>query len=178
MKNLKTVPKIILFLTVLSGALWLGSYFIRLIISYKIFDGTDFSLRAYINDQNLGGILQSFDPAVISTFVLYLIFIISYIMFIAISELPLKENGWLFITTVIILITLPFEIYLMTIDYKIITLINTQGFNPKEVLSLIIKRFRIFSSFPVIEIFCYVAIVFFLLFQPLKMKRESFQNEN
>ncbi len=178
MKNLKTIPKIILFLTVLSGALWLGCYFLRLIISYQIFDGADFSLRSYINDQNIAGILLSFKPAMISTIVLYVIFIISYFLFIITSKLSLKENGWLFIITVIILITLPFESYLLTIDYKMIMLSSTPNFNSKDILELIIKRFRIFSSFPVIEIFCYMAIIFFLLFQPLKIKKELHKNEN
>ena len=178
MKNLKTFPKILLFFVVLSGALWLGSYFTRLVISYQIFSGTDFTLRNYVNDQNLGGILKSFEPAVISTIVLYLVFIISYILFITTSKISLKENGWLFIITIIVILTLPFEIYLCTIDYKMIGILNTAGFNPRKVLDLIINRFKIFSSFPVIEIFCFAAIVFFLLFQPLKKKKEDTGNEN
>ena len=178
MKNLKTFPKILLFFVVLSGALWLGSYFTRLVISYQIFEGTDFTLRNYVNDQNLGGILKSFEPAIISTLVLYIIFIISYFLFIITSKISLKENGWLFIITIIILLTLPFEIYLNLIDYKIIVLLNSANFSSKEVLELIIKRFKIFSSFPVIEIFCFWAIVFLFLFQPLKVKEEKSINEN
>ena len=170
MKDLKTFPKILLFFVVLSGALWFGSYFTRLVISYQIFEGTAFTLRNYVNDQNLAGILKSFEPAVISTLVLYLIFIISYILFIVTSKVSLKANGWLFIITIIILLTLPFEIYLSSLDYKMIGLLNTTAFNPKEVLDIVIKRFKIFGSFSVIEIFCYGAIVFFLLFQPLKKK--------
>lgn len=178
MKNLKTFPKILLFFVVLSGALWLGSYLTRIVISYQIFEGTDFTLRNYVNDQNLGGILKSFEPAVISTLVLYLVFIVTYILFIFISKISLKENGWLFIITIIILLTLPFEIYLSTIDFKMIGLLNLSNYNPKEVLDLIIRRFKIFSSFPVIEIFCFAAIIFFLLFQPLKKKKEDDLNEN
>ena len=170
MKDLKTFPKILLFFVVLSGALWLGSYFTRLVISYQIFEGTAFTLRNYVNDQNLAGILKSFEPAVISTLVLYLIFIISYILFIVTSKVSLKANGWLVIITIIILLTLPFEIYLSSLDYKMIRLLNTTAFNPKEVLDIVIKRFKIFGSFSVIEIFCYGAIVFFLLFRPLKKK--------
>ena len=115
MKDLKTFPKILLFFVVLSGALWLGGYFTRLVISYQIFEGTDFTLRNYINDQNIAGILRSFEPAVLTTLVLYLIFIISYILFIITSKVSLKANGWLFIITIIILLTLPFEIYLSII---------------------------------------------------------------
>ena len=173
MKKLKIFPKILLFIVVLSGAMWIGSYFTRMVLSYQIFEGTNFSLRPYINNQNLSGILRSFEPAVISTFVLYIIFIITYILFIITSKISLKKNGWLFIITVVILLTLPFEVYLSTIDYKIIGLINSVNFNAKEVIDLIIERFKVFGSFPVIELFCYAAIVYFLLFQPLKKKQET-----
>ncbi len=172
MNNLKTFPKFLLFIVVLSGSLWLGSYLARLVISYQIFEGTDFTLRNYVNDQNLGGILKSFEPAVIATLILYIIFIISFILFILTSKISLKENGWLFVITVIIFLTMPFEIYLSTIDYKMIGLLNTINFNSKEVLDLVMERFKIFSSFPVIEIFCYAAIVFLILFQPLKMNKK------
>ena len=178
MKDLKTFPKILLFFVVIAGALWLGSYFTRLVISYQIFEGPEFTLRNYVNDQNLGGILKSFEPAVISTLVFYMIFILSFILFIITSKVSLKENGWLFIITIIVLLTLPFEIYLSTIDYKILGLLSTTNFNPNEVLELIIKRFKIFGSFPVIEIFCFGAIVFFLLFQPLKLKKKHSDNED
>ncbi len=173
MKKLKIFPKILLFIVVLSGAMWIGSYFTRMVLSYQIFEGTNFSLRPYINNQNLSGILRSFEPAVISTFVLYIIFIITYILFIITSKISLKKNGWLFIITVVILLTLPFEVYLSTIDYKIIGLINSVNFSAQEVIDLIIERFKVFGSFPVIELFCYAAIVYFLLFQPLKKNQET-----
>jgi hypothetical protein len=178
MKNLKIFPKILLFFIVLSGALWIGSYFTRMLLSYQIFEGSNFSLRPYINDQNLSGILKSFEPAIISTFVLYIVFVLTYIIFIITSKISLKNNGWLFIITVIILITLPFEIYLSTIDYKIICLINSVNFDSNQVLELIIERFKVFGSFPLIELFCYGAIIYFLLFQPLKKRQDSYHNEN
>jgi hypothetical protein len=178
MKNLKIFPKILLFFLVLSGALWIGSYFVRMVESYQIFEGTEFSLRPYINDQNIGGILRSFEPSIISTLVLYIIFIVTFVLFIITSKISLKNNGWLFIITIIILLTLPFEIYLLTIDFKIIGLINSANFNSGEVLNLIIERFKIFGSFPVIELCCYGAIVYFFLFQPLKKNQEINNNEN
>jgi hypothetical protein len=173
MKNLKTLPKILLFLAVLSGALWVGSYFTRLVVSYQIFESTDYSLRSYVNDQNLTGILKSFEPAIISTLALYLIFILSYISFIITSKMSFKFNGWLFIITILVLLTMPFEVYLCSIDYKMIVMINSVNFDPKEILGLMIERFKIFGSFPVIEIFCYGAIVYFLLFRPLTKKQEA-----
>jgi hypothetical protein len=173
MENLKTSSKVILFFTILSGALWMGSYFTRLMISYQIFEGTNFKLRSYLNNENLSAVLKSFEPAILSTSILYIIFIIFFILFISTSKIKLKNNGWLFIIIVLILITMPLEIFLMTIDYRLITALNTSGFNPNEVLDLIIKRFKIFSSFPVIEMLCYFSVIYFFIFQPLTKKEKD-----
>jgi len=170
MENLKTSSRIILFFTILSGALWMGSYFTRLMTSYQIFEGTNFTLRSYLNNENLSAVLKSFEPAILSTFILYIIFIIFFILFISTSKIKLKNNGWLFIIIVLVVITLPLEIYLMTIDYRLITALNTSDFNQKDVLDLIISRFKIFSSFPVIEMLCYFSVIYFFIFQPLTKK--------
>ncbi|HKI78638.1 MAG TPA: hypothetical protein VKA26_08870 [Ignavibacteriaceae bacterium] len=171
MENIKKFPATFLYLSVLFGALWFGSYFLRLTITYRIFEGIDFTLRNYLNEQNLPAVLKSFQPAVISTLVLYAIFIISFFLFLISSKLRLKENGWLFIATVIIIITLPLESYLSYIDYSMVHMLSANNFNANEVLGLIIKRFKMFSSFPVIELFCYGAIIYFLIFQPFTKKK-------
>lgn len=170
MENLKTSSRIILFLTVLTGALWMGSYFTRLMTSYQIFEGTNFTLREYITSASLPAVLRSFQPAIISTFVLYILFILFLIMFLFTSGIKIKNNGWYFIIIVLILITAPLEIYLLSIDFRLISILGTPGFDSTAALELIIRRFRIFSSFPVIEILCYFAVIYFIIFRPLTKK--------
>jgi fucose permease len=65
----------------------------------------------------------------------------------------------------------------MTIDWDIISRLRSESFNPNDIIGLIKDRFKIFSSFPVIEIFCYFAIVFLLIFKPLT-KEALRVNEN
>jgi hypothetical protein len=171
MHNLNKTSKIFLFLATLSGSLWMGTYFARLFVFYQLFEPKDFILKPVFNEQNLHAVLVELNPLIILTLVLYLIFIITYFLFIAISKISLKNNGWLFITTVIIVLTLPFELYLMSIDYKIISPVLSGNFNSLQVIQLIIERFKVLSSFPVIELFCYFSIVYFVLFKPLTAKR-------
>lgn len=173
MENLKTSSRIILFLTILTGALWMGSYFTRLMTSYQIFEGNNFALRDYLTGGNLPAVLRSFQPAIITTFVLYILFILFFISFLVTSGIKIKNNGWYFIIIVLILITTPLEIYLMTIDYRLISLLGTPGFDFSSAVELIIKRFRIFSSFPVIEILCYCSAIYFIIFKPLTKKEKD-----
>ncbi len=168
MKKLNLKAKIFLFLASISGILWVGSYMTRLMLAYQIFEGVDFTLRPYVNGQNLQAIFIILNSSVILTTLLYAAFILFFGLFLLTSKLSLKKNGWLFIICLIIIITLPLEAYLISIDYKIYLLSVSGAFNPSDVLSLYIKRFKVLSSFPVIEILSYFAILFFGIFQPLK----------
>ena len=172
MNTLNKTSKIFAFLAVLFCSLWVGAYLSRLFLSYQLFEAQDLTLKSYITSANLAGILITMLPTITTTFVLYICFIISFSIFIIVSRVKLRDNGWLFIITIIILITLPFEVYLMTIDYTIIVQLNYGIFNASEIVDLSVKRIKILGSFPLIEIFCYLSFYYFLLFRPLN------KNEN
>jgi len=169
MKDLNPVSKIFMMLAVLSGVLWFGGYLARLTGIYQLFKGPYFHVNYYITQQNLPGILISLNSLLVLTDILFIIFIISFFMFLYTSKINLKQKGWLFIITMIIIITLPFEAYLMSIDYKIYNLIISNSFKASEVLTLYVARMKSLSSFPIIEIICYGAIIFLLTFRPLNM---------
>ena len=167
MKNLNKFSRYLLYISCLSGAVWLGSYITRLSITYRLFQENSFVLKDYITPQRLNDIFYTLLPAYWLTLICYIIFFVFFILFLRTSKLSLRNNGWLFIITVVILLTFPFEAYLMSIDFNIVTLLTGNSLTSGEVLNLIIKRFKVFSSFPVIEIFCYLAVIFLIIFQPL-----------
>ena len=167
MKKISKISASFLIVASLACILWLGSYFTRLLISYQLFDKTISYRKDYLNDQNLSAVLTSINPAVMTTFVLFIVFLIFYFLFLFTSKLNLRKNGWLFIITVLVMITAPFEIYLMTIDYHIFTLVDQGTFSNGEVLNLMIKRLTVLSSFSLIELLCYGAIIFLAIFKPL-----------
>jgi hypothetical protein len=173
MKSLGLLSKTFLFTSILLGSLWIGGYLFRLVVFYQLFEEEEFALRPFINDQNLPGIFMILRSAVAMTLILFPLFILSYISFLVSSKINLKQNGWLFIITILIFITLPFEIYLMTIDYDIIFKINYSSFSTDDVLSLVIERFKVLSSFPIIELICYFIVIYLMIFQPLKIKKAA-----
>ena len=167
MINLNKTSKIFAFLALITCSLWIGAYLSRLFITYQLFVAEDLSLKSYITLANLNGILTTLLPSVTSTFVLYICFIISFALFLVASKIKLRNNGWLFIITFIILITLQFEIYLMTLDYSIISQLNSGLYNSSDIINLFVRRIKVLGSFPLIEIFCYLSFYYFLLFRPL-----------
>ena len=102
MKKLKTIPKIFSFIAVVSGALWFGSYVVRLILSYNLFLENDFVLKEFVTQENLQAVLLSLAPTIALSSVLYLVFITGFTVFLFTSYISFKKNGWLFIIAAII----------------------------------------------------------------------------
>ncbi|MEW6194770.1 MAG: hypothetical protein AB1521_06430 [Bacteroidota bacterium] len=97
----------------------------------------------------------------------YGVFLLLLVLFVALSRLELKKNGWLFISIAIVFITSPFEIYLLSIDYNIIDQIMDNNFDHLKVFDLLKKRIEVLSSFSLIEIFAFFGIIYLSIFRPL-----------
>ncbi len=167
MNKLNKISKIFLFIFAASGTIWLGSYISRLSLFYQLFKGAEFQLKEFVTDQNLGGIFQTLIAVVSINMLFYLIMLIMFILFLITCRLNLRQNGWLFISMILIFLTAPFEIYLMVIDYEIVTKVFSGNFDQNLILELVIKRFKVLSSFPIVEIFCYLSVIFLFIYQPL-----------
>jgi hypothetical protein len=140
-----------------------------------MFEETEFALKNYITNENISAIFQTTFPLVNLTFYSYIIMIISFTLFLILSGLKLKENGWLLIVSLIIFLTLPLESLLLITDYKLIDLFMNEQFVSEHILKLIIERMSKLSSFPIILILSYLTIPYFLIFKPFTLK---IKNEN
>lgn len=176
MKNKNILNNTLIFITTATGLIWLGGYIARMLITFQLFDGTQFELKSLYSSVGLKIALETINPAIsynLFTFPLFILFFVIYLVF---GKLSLKRNGWLFVASILILITAPFEFYLLSIDYKIVTEVfyNTQ-FDPNYILELTIKRFKVLSSFPMINVFTHLAVIYLFIFKPLT---KSVSNEN
>ncbi len=131
-----------------------------------MFEGPDLVLKSYITNDNIDGILISILPSIVVHFVSYIIMLIATLLFYFTTKISLRFNGWLFIILIAILITAPFEIYLMIIDYKTIIMINNSVFNSDLVIDLLRQRIKDLSSFSIIAILTYLSFWYFIIFHP------------
>ncbi len=177
MKNNTLFLKFIQFLLIVSLIIWLGGYISRHLVIYQLFEPEGLILRPNYNLENLNVVWNTISPLLVSNLVSFPLFILFYLSYLFFSKISLKKEGWLFIATIVILITAPFEIYLLIKDYGIVRLIYSTSINSEKVLNLIRERINILSSFSLIEIFSYLAIVFLTILKPLsktdEIKREG-----
>ena len=167
MKKISVISKTFAVLSLIAGSIWIGSYLTRLFAVYQIFEGPDLIIKSYINDSNRDGILFALLPIFVVHFVAFIIMIISTSLFFLTSKLNLRNNGWLFIIVVAVIITLPFELYLMLIDYKVIIALNNGSFDGIIMISLLRDRIKDLSSFSIVALLTYISFFYFIVFQPL-----------
>jgi hypothetical protein len=173
MTKLSLVSKIFLFLAILFFSLFLGGYVARQIIIYQLFEPSGLDFKSIYNDQNLVFVYPTIVPVLILNLVTYATFLITSIVFFITSKIKIKYEGWLFAIIIIIVITAPFEIYLSTIDLKIVSMMMSNPAPINATSELIKERMIVLSSFSLIEVFSFAAIIFLYLFQPLRKKNEN-----
>ena len=170
MKKENTITKIFGYISLTSGSIWLGAYISRLLTTYQMFEATELKLKSYITNSNISSIFQTTYPLVNLSIFSYLVMTISFTIFLMLTKIKLKENGWLFIITMIIYITLPFEIILLLIDYKLFIIFMNEQFTSELILQLVTERITMLSSFPIILLLSYLSIPYFLIFKPYTKK--------
>ena len=175
MKKKNIISSIFGYLALTSGSIWFGAYIARLITAYQMFEPNELILKQYISANNLPVIFQTMHPLVILSFFSYSILIICFTLYLATIDLKLKENGWMFIISMIIYITFPLEAFLMIIDYQLITIFFSEMYIPEQILELIIERLTYLSSFPIIMLLSYLSIPYCIIFKPFTLKPS---NEN
>jgi hypothetical protein len=168
MQKLNKLSKIILTISVLFFSFWVGGYLLRQMVIYQLFEPENLALRSIYNTQNLHDVFLTILPLFVFNIATYLGFIITLILFLFVSKISLKKEGWLFISVLIIGIFAPFEVFLIIKDYKIARLIYSGIFDSNNVLILIKERLTIFSSFSLIELFSFIGVVFLCIFQPFR----------
>ncbi len=167
MKELSTTSKIIAVIAMISTSIWIGSYLTRQLLIYQLFEGPDLILRGYLNENNLSAILTALLPAIVVHFISFVVSVIAIFLFVISSKLKLRFNGWLFIILLATIILLPFEIYLMINDYKVITLINSGSFESNQIILLLRDRIKDLSSFSVVALMTFISFAYFIVFKPL-----------
>ncbi len=164
---MQKVSKIFQYLCVVFGATWLGANLSRTMLTFYMFEGNQFQLKPFINSSFLHAVFYILNPLISLSVVTYVLFLVSFLVYTATSNLKLKQNGWLFIILVLVVTLAPFELYLIKLDYKILMAVFYSTFDSKIILDATIERYKVLGSFPLIHLFSFLAVIYLAIFQPL-----------
>lgn len=174
MKQLSLISKVLLAFTFASGALWLGSYTVKIFSFFNLFDldqNSSLILKAALVNVDLKPVIFELVPVLTISLTSYIVFIISGLLFLFISKISLRENGWIFISVMIVLLCFPFEIYLSLKDYELTGMILSGSSDSTSMLELIKSRITVLSSYPIVALILHYSIIFLFVFKPLTKKK-------
>lgn len=185
MKNFKIVSKILFYFFFASISIWIGSTLVKTFVFYNMFQPEqNLPLKTYLmidkslNIEVIKGILFTIYPITLITFASFISACLFLILTLVIERPSLKEQGWLFITCVLVFLLSPFEIYLMNFDYKLLQLIPQVNYDANIAIELIRNRLSKLNTFPMVELFSFIGILYFLIFQPLTHKIKKNNDNN
>ncbi len=164
--KLKTVPKIFLFLSAVCLILWLGSYVARHISIYQFFETNTLNLDKELSESDLTILIKANASIINLNLFSYLFLVLFSFLFAITSKINLRNNGWYFISIILFAGTIPFEVYFSTIDLDIVLKVFYSEFTNEDVIYLIMKRIESSSSFVIVQLLAFFAIVYMFLFKP------------
>lgn len=166
--NESRAAKVVLCIAVISGILWLGGLNIRAMIGFDLLQvGTlDFkpNIHPYVERIVYGLISQS--SVVLAS--AYLTLWISGIVYLRLTALRMKENGWLMMSAILFYLFTPVEVYSMVLDARMWWLDHIGSNDLVEFRKLFIHRLAALSGVPMIALLCYYTSVTLIVFRPLR----------
>ncbi len=172
MENQNKISKTFLFITVLSFVLFFGSYLTKLNLLSQFFDAETMTLKSIYVGSDLSLVMKSLLPSFSVSMISFIAFVFFCIVFVIVTKINLREEGWLFITIIILLITTPFEIFLLIkFDLPIISELMQVSIRYDYILGLMKNRMMILGPFPLILLFSYFVIIYLSLFKPLQKNK-------
>lgn len=165
---MKLINKIVVFITAISGIVWFGTALTRQMVYYSFFTPPTLNLRPELTEINLVPVFLPILPVVVVYVVSFGLFIAGLLLSLITVKPEFRKNGWLFIAAVMIFLTLPFEGYLIyNYDFPFIQAANSGSVNASVLFDALLKRLTVLSGFPIIQLCCYAAVVFLVIFKPL-----------
>ncbi len=169
MENTSKISKLVLFLSILSFVIFIGSYIVKLAMMNQFFDAETMGLKSFYTGKDLSLALHALLPVFSISMISFLSFLFFYVMFIVLAKINLKLEGWLFIISIILLITAPLESYLLIkFDWEIIRHLQSENIVVDFVINLLKNRMTVLGPFPLVLLFSYFIIIFLALFKPLR----------
>jgi hypothetical protein len=100
--------------------------------------------------------------------VAYGVVLISAAVFLARSPFRLKQHGWLLMSTILLYLFVPVEVFTMTLDYKLILFEFFQPADLAAFRNVFLARAGALAGTPFIAMICYYTIIVLAVFQPFR----------
>ncbi len=179
MKKMTGIDKIIASMGLLGYVFWLGGSIIRMITAFDLFVPGTLELKKYSFELQTH-IVRMYELASPYTNISYCIMILAVVYFLINFNKNIKINGWMFMSIVMLLLTVIPNSYLMYMDYKLAIDMNFYGaeFDSTSVAKYFMIRFTKLSILEPMVLFSGLTAAIIFVFRPLHNVVKPIENVN
>jgi hypothetical protein len=163
-----TLWRVALFVLIVGAVIWLGTWVARASIGNDLLvPGTmQFDEQTPpVAERHLYRVLAGSGILMVGGYVLVLI---SSVVFLRTSPYRLRENGWLMMSALLLYVFVPVEVYVMSLDVRMIYLEFFAGADPAAFRELFLARVGALAGAPFVAMLCYCTIIALAVFQPFR----------
>lgn len=171
MENQTNISKVILYLTCIFFIIFVGSYLVKIGMINQFFDAETLLLKPIFEGIKLESSFLTMLPVFSISVISFICFILFFVSLTVVSKINFRNEGWFFIITLLIIVTTPFELFLLLkFDINLIQKIYSNDINSIYLLEMLKQRVVALGPFPLIILFSYFIIIFLAIFKPLRKK--------
>lgn len=162
------MTRFFLFLFLLSATVWLAASTAKSYAAGSLVKFGTVEFNTTIDATQERETYHSIAERSVIAFFSYPIALLAGFGFLKTTRRSFKQDGWLFMSTLLICLFVPVELYCFWLDWKLVGL-NYWGTWPlEEFRKVFIARLTALAGLPFIAHFCYLTIPFLLLLKPLR----------
>ncbi|WKZ68012.1 MAG: hypothetical protein QY331_08605 [Melioribacteraceae bacterium] len=171
MENQTKFSKLIIYLTCVFFTIFIGSYLVKIGMINQFFEAETMSIKPIFEGVELKGAFLTMLPVFSISVISFICFILFLLAYVVVSKINFRNEGWFFIITLLIIVTTPFELYLLLqYDINLIQKIFSNDINSIYLLEMLKQRIVALGPFPLIILFSYFIIIFLAIFKPLRKR--------
>lgn len=175
--NLSRKSRISLFILIVGSVFWLGAINVRFFIGNQLLNYDEFNFRTSIPPDEENQIFKMISDASVMIMIVYIIVLVSAIVFVKTCNINLRENPWFLMSVILFFAFVPVELYTSYIDLKFILLFNQRPANHDVLLKLFGERIGFLRGVPWIAVMSYYTIIWLSVFKPLKKSHSELESE-
>ena len=160
--------KFALLTVVLAAIIWLGGSNIRAMIGFDLLQTGTIEFKSNIHPYVERTVFALIAQSSVFVDLAYIVLWMAGIVYLRMTDLRLKEQGWLMMAAILFYMFTPVEIYLMVLDGRMWFLDHIGSNDLVEFRVLFIHRLTALAGVPFIALLCYYTGIVVSVLQPLR----------
>ncbi len=163
-----TIKKLILSSIVISAICWLGGINIRAMIGFDLLQAGTIDFKPNIHPFVERAVFSLIAQSSMVIDVAYVVLWVAGIIFLRMTSLRFRENGWLLMCAILFYIFTPVEVYTMVLDYRMWRLDALGSNDLVEFRKIFIHHLGALAGVPMIALLSYYTAIVLVIFQPMR----------